>query len=90
VNYLEKSSNALLSVTLSIYVLIYFETGFLYVTALAVLKLFVDQAGLKLRDPSICLLSAGTKGVCNHTQLPCHFKSRSSDPQSHCTCAFFF
>lgn len=77
-NYLEKSSNALLSVTLSIYVLIYFETGFLYVTALAVLKLFVDQAGLKLRDPSISVFRAlGPKARATTPSFPVTLKAEA-------------
>jgi hypothetical protein len=40
-------------IVIFVFVLRFFKKGFLYVTPLAVLKLFVDQAGLRLRDPPV-------------------------------------
>ena len=44
-------STVSLQMQVRIYIYIIFEIGFLCVTALVVLELSVDQAGLALRDP---------------------------------------
>jgi hypothetical protein len=48
----------------------FFETEFLF---LAVLKLYIDQDELELRD--LCILSAGIKGVRHHAQQEPFFLS---------------
>lgn len=45
----------------------YLETG-AYSVALAVLEVYVDQAGLELVDIAcLCIQSARSKGMCQHT-----------------------
>jgi hypothetical protein len=44
----------------------------------------VDQAGLKLRNPPACLLSAGIKGVCHHH--PAHSSLLTPHPTMAYTC----